>query len=701
MPSMKAASASKILVGSGRVPILEGADAALVSESAERGVFLRVRRETPSARFVVGLGKPLGWRRMVALFREEPFWMRPCVETRVERVPVDTQLLFVELEQGGYAVVVPLVKGLFRASLQGRVAKPAAGAGASVGDGELTAVLQTGDPQTLGGDALVAYVAVGEDPFELAEASVREVGKALGTFDLRGELKAPAFADRFGWCTWDAFYQEVSHEKVREGLQSFRDGGVEPRFLILDDGWQSVAATGTGETRLTGFDANDKFPEGLRGTVTLAKDQFSVDTFFVWHAVYGYWGGLSNEVFARYGAQTSLRWFSPETLKHWPAANWDWWGAAVGRPDPDALGQFYDAYHAALASEGVDGVKVDNQACIEGLVQGVGSRVEVAEKTRRALEASVEKHFGGELIACMSCSNDLLLQTRSLPVFRSSVDFWPNKPESHGAHAYANAWVSVWFGRIGMPDWDMFQSGHAAGRFHAALRAVSGGPVYVSDRPGAHDFALLKQLVLSDGTVLRASQPGQPTRDCLFVDPQTEAVLLKIWNVNRRPGVESDASQGSTSGVVGVFHARYRAGEPDPIEGSVGVSDVPGLEGDEFALYLHEERRLVLGGRDARVMLTLATLEAELVTIVPVQRGVAALGLVNQLNGAAAITEAAWRGPIYRVALRDGGTFGAFSARKPKRIRVDGRDATDVDYDGSLLRIRLAAGGARVLELDY
>ncbi len=47
---------------------------------------------------------------------------------------------------------------------------------------------------------------------------------------------------------------------------------------------------------------------------------------------------------------------------------------------------------------------------------------------------------------------------------------------------------------------------------------VSGGPVYVSDRPGAHDFDLLKRCVLPDGTVLLAAQPGRPTADCLFVD---------------------------------------------------------------------------------------------------------------------------------------------------------------------------------------
>ena len=49
------------------------------------------------------------------------------------------------------------------------------------------------------------------------------------------------------------------------------------------------------------------------------------------------------------------------------------------------------------------------------------------------------------------------------------------------------------------PDWDMFQSQHPAGLLHATARAISGGPLYVSDGPGKHDFSLLARVVLPDG----------------------------------------------------------------------------------------------------------------------------------------------------------------------------------------------------------
>ncbi len=42
--------------------------------------------------------------------------------------------------------------------------------------------------------------------------------------------------------------------------------------------------------------------------------------------------------------------------------------------------------------------------------------------------------------------------------------------------------------------------------------------MYVSDKPGEHDFDLLRRLVLSDGSVLRARHAARPTRDSLFND---------------------------------------------------------------------------------------------------------------------------------------------------------------------------------------
>jgi raffinose synthase len=641
-------------------------------EALGAGGFLVARLPHPAARARLRLGRAAGMTRFMACYRYEPFWMKPCVGVSVSSVPIDTQFLLLELGAGQHALIAPLVQAPFKASLHGE-------------EGELWLVLDSGDPETTGVEAVVAYLAVGSDPYELCRQGARACAERLQTVRPRREKPLPALADYFGWCTWDAFYQEVSHDKVREGLESFRQGGVEPRLLILDDGWQTVHSAGQGAARLSGFGANEKFATGLGATVRLAKDEFGIQSFVVWHAVHGYWGGVDAEALPGYGVSSALRNYSPEVLGHLSTANDSHWGTSVGRPSCAGLLAFYDDYHRYLAEQGVDGVKVDNQASVEGLGHGQGGRVGYMRATRDALEASARRHLHGELINCMSCSSEMFYLARDSSLTRTSTDFWPNIPASHGLHVYTNAMVGLWFGELVHPDWDMFQSGHAAGAFHAAARAVSGSPIYVSDKPGQHDFELLRQLVLSDGRALRARDVGVPTPDSLYADPTSEARLFKVFNRNR------------SGWVIGVFNARHIDGD-NRISGSITPSDVPEATGQEFALYLKRADRLLRVGRDQPTAIELDSLGAEVATLVALDRGLAALGLSNKLSSGAAVLSAAWRGNSYVVELADGGDALLFSEQRPARVEVDGVEAESEWHDGRLT-LHVAGGGRHELRV--
>jgi hypothetical protein len=209
--------------------------------------------------------------------------------------------------------------------------------------------------------------------------------------------------------------------------------------------------------------------------------------------------------------------------------------------DPTSL--FRDM-HSYLAAAGVDGVKVDCQAGV-GMVGSVtGGGPAVAARYHAALEDSVAEHFpSNDAINCMCHSTENIYRWRDTAVARASDDFFPTDTASHMPHVAACAFNGLFLSALALPDFDMFQSKHAVAALHAAARAVSGGPVYVSDAPGHHNFEILHQLVLPDGGVLRAKLPGRPTRDCLFLDVLRDGKsLLKIWNVN------------TTTGVVGVFN---------------------------------------------------------------------------------------------------------------------------------------------------
>jgi raffinose synthase len=301
----------------------------------------------------------------------------------------------------------------------------------------------------------------------------------MSTGRLRSEKPLPAFVEQFGWCTWDAFYQDVSQEKVREGLESFARGGVTPKYLVLDDGWQSEQTMTTGERRLTSFAANGKFSGDLGPTVRMSKDEFGIETFLVWHAMNGYWGGVDDDALPSYEARPVYRNNSPGILEFvpgWTTSANDYFGGFVSVVPPKHIARFFQDYHRHLRAQGVDGVKVDSQATLESVGQGLGGRVRLMQRYHEALEGAAQTHFAGNLINCMSCANEMFYSTLASTLTRTSTDFWPNDPASHGLHLYTNAQVGAWFGEFVHPDWDMFQSGHPMGAYHAAGRAVGGCP---------------------------------------------------------------------------------------------------------------------------------------------------------------------------------------------------------------------------------
>jgi len=509
-------------------------------------------------------------RRFTSCHRDEPFWMVPLAGTNESQVALETQWLLAQTDAGDCVMLVPLMtdKAVFTLS------------GATNG---LQLTGETGDTTVTSSGGVALFVSVGADPYQMTDTGARAVMKFLGTGKLRREKPLPAFADQFGWCTWNSFYKKVSAEGVRQGLESFRAGGVEPRLLILDDGWQDFRTMPGGDERLVSLKPNQaQFGGDLRPTVRLAKQEFGVKTFLVWHAFTGYWGGVDGSALPQYDVQERLRSFEPGILAQHANLNTQYWGSAVGVIPPDRIGKFYQDYHRQLAAAGVDGVKVDNQSMIESVAQSLGGRVTVTRAYRAALEKSVAKYFDGRLINCMANALETYYCSPRSTLMRTSVDFWPKRPETHGQHLYCNAQMGLWFGEFMQPDWDMFQTAHPTGAFHAAGRAVSGGPVYVSDTPDKHDFDLMLKLVLSDGSVLRADFPGRPTLDCLFGDVTCDPVLLKVFNYNR------------DCAVIGVFNCNHHKNEFEraAIAGTVAPSDAPGLPGKYFVGFAQHSGKL-------------------------------------------------------------------------------------------------------------
>lgn len=319
----------------------------------------------------------------------------------------------------------------------------------------------------------------------------------------------------------------------------------------------SIAEKGVDQAkRLRSVFANSVFEnaEGrsLKKLVSALKEKHGVRSVYCWHHLLGYWCGLEPTM-AEFGdlkVQKQPFVLAPGIQEVEPQQRWGFCKSMeVGLPaEQDGAAQLYDRMHSYLKEAGVDGVKVDGQACIGQCGQGTGGGPALSRHWITALEDSVEKYFGSpQCITCMCHANENLFNYRRSSVCRASDDFFPDNVASQAAHIAHGAFNAVFLSEIAMPDWDMFHSDHPSGQLHGAARAVSGGAVYVSDPPGEHDFGLLHKLVTADGRVLLCDGPARPTRDCLFDNPQLDGLTaLKVYNTNG----------GGALGVVAAFNVQ-------------------------------------------------------------------------------------------------------------------------------------------------
>ncbi|KAL8189600.1 hypothetical protein R6Q57_029166 [Mikania cordata] len=680
------------------------------------GGFIGAVFDEKSGRHVVSLGR-LNDVRFMACFRFKLWWMAQKMGDKASDIPNETQFLLMETieeHEKIYVVFLPLIEGSFRACLQGNFRN------------ELELCVESGDLETKGSVfPHTVYVGTGTDPFIVITDAVYRVKLHLKSFKQRKDKQLPGILDYFGWCTWDAFYQDVNQEGVESGLKSLADGGTPAKFMIIDDGWQSVGSDdkkieeSQPLMRLTGIKENDKFQSeddptlGIKNIVDIAKNTYGLKYVYVWHAIVGYWGGVRPEAegMKEYGSLMKHPIASEGIIANDPLWKTDMLVLqGLGLMNPKKVFKFYDNLHRYLAAAGIDGVKVDVQSILETLGSGLGGRVALTQQYHQALDASIARNFPDNgCIACMSHNTDALYCSQQTAVVRASDDFYPRDPVSHTIHIAAVAYNSLFLGEFMQPDWDMFHSLHPAAEYHASARAMSGGPIYVSDAPGKHSFDLLKKLVLPDGSVLRAQLPGRPTKDCLFIDPTRDGVsLLKIWNMNKY------------TGVIGVYNCQgaawneierkntFHENQPDAITGTVRADDIhlitnaavgPDWSGD-CVMYRHRTHSLVILPHNASTLVSLRVLEHEIFTVTPIKvlgsgLSFGPLGLIDMFNSGGAIDGLEYTDEsglvIVSMMVKGCGRFGAYSRTKPKRCMV-GQSEVEFVYesDSGLMVVNLS-----------
>ncbi len=485
-------------------------------------------------------------------------------------------------------------------------------------------------------DIHILAISFSENPYRAIEEAYTRVFSLLGKErNLRRYKQFPECLKYLGWCTWNAFWRDIAETKILQSYENILRKNIPIKFLLLDDGWMA-----TENGMINSFDADpEKFPSGLAGLVAELKKR-GLKYFGLWHTLNGYWNGINPQGDIAGGNRELIVSLEDMVVPH-----------------PSKSYIFFDKWYSFLSVAGVDLVKVDNQYILGYVYPSMSPVEKASEEIHRGLEAAACVN-GLDILNCMAQNPEHYFNWYISAIARSSIDYVvPQRKSRNKLHLYFNAYNSLWMSQIVWPDWDMFQTHDPWALQQAVARAVSGGPVYITDEPGKVVPEIAKKLALSDGRIPRPDIPALPTPDTVMKDPYNEPIPLKVFT---RVAVEGVGSYG----VVAVFNI-YR--EDKELEYELKVANAL-LPAGRYLIYEYFSRRYSIANEDTVVRDRLEPMGVHLYFIAPLSRWVVPIGLEEAYLSPATLEKVVIAENKAHIWLRDKGALILYAAG---RVEVD------------------------------
>ena len=538
-------------------------------------------------------------------------WCKPQFGTDIKTINPRTQALLYKVRDGKYGFILPIVDDTYKSELRG-----------TENGLELFTFANVSTLKEC--DQLVAIIGEGDEPYKLMNDCAALSMKLLDNgASVRGERRYPEILEYLGWCSWDALEIRISTEGLLEKCEEIKEKKIPFKWAILDDMWAEcdklrdipddlTRATGMfnvmHSSKIRSFEADPKrFPTGLKDCLDKMKEYGL--KIGVWHPTSGYWAGIDpdSELAKKY----------KDLLIECPN------GRFMPNPQLDKAFLFYSAFHDFLKHCGTDFVKIDNQGFLIENYKNVMPLGKAARQIQRAICSSVGAHFDNDIINCMGMASENMFNRPSGAVSRCSGDFQPENREWFIRHLLACSYNSLIQGMFYWSDWDMWWSDDEQAKKNSVLRAISGGPIYVSDKIGRSRPEIFEPLCYSDGRILRCEAPAIPALDCLVSDPETNGKIFKVKNYYKK------------GGVIAAFNLDK---DEKPVSGTISVDDL-GCGCKEVAVYEHFSGEVTILKDGAKLDVTLKDHDDfRLYTIVPVEDGIAMLGLIDKFNSPLAVT---------------------------------------------------------------
>jgi len=584
-----------------------------------------------------------------------PYWCRPYFGKVLSEVPENTQGFLARCGEK-YIFILPVCDRVYKTTLCG------------CSDGLCAKICSYYDKLDKCECTLAYIMGEGKDAYALIHDCAEYASELLGnSLKMREKRKYPQILEYLGWCSWDALQIRVNEKGLLEKCHEFSQKQIPVRYCIIDDMWADVKGIeGLSEdldfnsmvkqmhtSTLYSFEGSkNRFPDGIKGCISkLHKEGMSVG---IWYPTTGYWGCFdgNGDVFRDY----------QDCLIKLPG------GKIV--PNPDKAEKLYCYFNKFLKDCGADFLKIDNQSFHRKFYYKVYPVGESAKKIHNALENTVRENFGNNLINCMGMSNECMFNRQDSPVCRCSNDFLPENKEWFTSHILQCSYNSLIQGQYYYSDWDMWWTDDAQAVKNSLCRAISGGPIYVSDKMGRSKEEIFKPLCYSDGKILRPLNLGVPAPICLTDDCRSSRKPLMIFNrTNKYTALAAFNLDTENRKVKGVFSPKSL-----------------GLSGDKFVLYNWFSKAAEKINSESITEIQLDTCDDYvLYLIIPHEDIITPIGLTDKFMSPEAV--------ICRTGneftLYEGGKVTFFCDRTPECISTEKRSSVLFIVENSLCTVEL------------
>ncbi len=492
----------------------------------------------------------------MSIYSHSIYWVKPAFGNKPSEIPERSAAVFFKNKDGSYTYIMTAVGKQYKTYLRGE-------------DSKVVINLYSQYPSKKINSELSFIVGHGNSIHQLANGGALAMCEFMNNgLKLRSEKEMPEIFEYFGWCSWDAFQIRVNHKGLVEKAREFSDKNVSVRYAIIDDMWgdapnlKTVTAENSfGEmvkimhaSSLSSFEGDkERFPYGLAEAVADIKKN-GIENVGLWFPTTGYWYGLTEG-----GEAYEMQKDNVEAAEG---------GRIVAIPKEEEAFRYFDIFCKKAKDFGCDFVKIDNQSC-HYLYRRMHHIGESSRNLQLAIDKAAFKHFGGALINCMGMPAECMLNRPDSAVSRCSDDFTPESKEWFAKNILECAYNGLLQGRFYFNDWDMWWTDDAQAEKNAICHAISGGPIYVSDKLGRTNPEVLRPLMFDDGRLLRLSDSAMPTEDCVIGDPRENNKPFKIKN------------SFNGGAAVAAFNITVNN---NPVNGTVSAENA-GLKADKTYLY--------------------------------------------------------------------------------------------------------------------